>query len=77
MLLPYYSLPNVLFGGFLVSEVLQKKMTVENLYTELLKLSKEDVRLNMQSEFIRLHQDLLSPDVNAAIAIQNFIKECL
>lgn len=76
MLLPYYSLPNVLFGGFLVPEILQNKMTVDNLYAETSKLFHEDVRLNMKSEFKRLHQDLLSPNMNAAKAVQNFLKKC-
>lgn len=76
MLLPYYSLPNVLFGGFLVPEVLQDKMTMNNLYLELTQLIEPNNLLVMQSEFTRLHQDLLSPDMHAAKAVQKFLKEC-
>ena len=76
MLLPYYSLPNVLFGGFLVPEVLQKEMTIDKLYLELVELSKQTNLLTMQSEFTRLHQDLLSPDMHAAKAVQQFLKKC-
>jgi lipid-A-disaccharide synthase len=76
MLLPYYSLPNVLFGGFLVPEILQDKMTINNLYSELTQLSEQNNLLTIQSEFTRLHQDLLSPDMHAAKAVQQFLKEC-
>jgi lipid-A-disaccharide synthase len=76
MLLPYYSLPNVLFGGFLVPEVLQKEMTIDNLYLELTQLSKQKKLLSMQLEFTRLHQDLLSPDMHAARAVQLFLNKC-
>ena len=74
MLLPYYSLPNVLYGDFLVQEVLQKKMTVENLLIALLPLTKKQKQDQLKTEFTRLHQDLLSPDNNAAKSVANFIK---
>jgi len=75
MLLPYYSLPNVLYGGFLVAEVLQSKMSVENLYAELNTLLRPEVQLNLKNEFTRLHQDLLSPDNNAAKAVIKFLQQ--
>lgn len=77
MLLPYYSLPNVLYGGFLVPEVLQNSMTSENLLQELIKVSKPHAQEQFRLEFTRLHQDLLSPEFNAAIAVKNFIEQQL
>ena len=74
MLLPYYSLPNVLYGDFLVQEILQKNMTVNNLLIALLPLTKSNKQSELQTEFTRLHQDLLSPDNNAAKAVSNFLK---
>jgi len=74
MLLPYYSLPNVLYGDFLVQEVLQKKMTVDNLLIAILPLTKIQKQKELQAEFSRLHQDLLSPDNNAAKSVVKFIK---
>jgi len=74
MLLPYYSLPNVLYGDFLVQEVLQKKMTVENLLITLLPLTKKQKQDQLKTEFTRLHQDLLSPDNNAAKSVAHFLK---
>ena len=75
MLLPYYSLPNVLYGGFLVPEVLQKDMTIKNLYTELNKLLNPAKQLELQQEFTRLHQDLLTPNNNAAKAVDEFLQK--
>ncbi|MFK8011051.1 MAG: lipid-A-disaccharide synthase [Marinicellaceae bacterium] len=72
MLLPYYSLPNVLYEGFLVPEVLQKQMTVENLVKALLPLTKAAQQEMLKKEFIRLHQDLLSPNNNAALSVSKF-----
>jgi lipid-A-disaccharide synthase len=74
MQLPYYSLPNVLYGGFLVSEVLQKDMTVENLFAALNKLTDINKQQKLLNEFTRLHQDLLSPDNSAAQAVIDFLK---
>ena len=76
MLLPYYSLPNVLYGGFLVPEVLQKEMTVENLFKELLPMLNTETQSNLRQEFTRLHQDLLSPEMNAAKAVNEFLQSC-
>lgn len=74
MLLPYYSLPNVLYGDFLVQEVLQKNMTVDNLMIAMLPLTNNKKQVEMQTEFTRLHQDLLSPENSAAKAVCDFIK---
>ena len=75
MLLPYYSLPNVLYGDFLVSEVLQDEMTAENLLNELKKLTETKNQLKYRNEFTRLHQDLLSPDNSAAKTVFEFLKQ--
>ena len=74
LLLPYYSLPNILYGDFLVPEILQDKMTVENLYQALNDLLHPNKLCNIEKEFTRLHQDLLSPDTNAASAVYEFIE---
>jgi len=74
MLLPYYSLPNVLYGDFLVEEVLQNKMTVKNLTTALIPLTIKQNQIKLQLEFTRLHQDLLSPENNAAKAVCDFLQ---
>ena len=74
MQLPYYSLPNVLYGGFLVPEILQKDMTVDNLFDALKKLTDTNKQQSLLSEFTRLHQDLLSPDNSAAQAVIDFLK---
>ncbi|MCF6318257.1 MAG: lipid-A-disaccharide synthase [Proteobacteria bacterium] len=76
MLLPYFSLPNVLYGGFLVPEILQENMTVENLFQELLPLLNIETQNNLRQEFTRLHQDLLSPEMDAAKAVEQFLKQC-
>ncbi|VAW34509.1 Lipid-A-disaccharide synthase [hydrothermal vent metagenome] len=74
LLLPYYSLPNILYGGFLVPEVLQNNMTVDNLYQQLYPLLQPTEQTELVNEFTRLHQDLLSPDTSAAKAVMEFLK---
>ena len=74
LLLPYYSLPNILYGDFLVPEILQDKMTVENLYQAVNDLLHPNKLCQTEKEFTRLHQDLLSPDTNAASAVLEFLK---
>lgn len=75
LLLPYYSLPNILYGDFLVPEVLQDKMTVENLYHALNNLLHPSKLCQIEKEFTRLHQDLLSPNSDVADAIIDFLNE--
>jgi lipid-A-disaccharide synthase len=72
--LPYYSLPNVLYGDFLVPEVLQKNMTVENLVTELQKQNQPGIIKELKQQFTRLHQELISTDLNAAQCVINLLK---
>lgn len=75
MLLPYYSLPNVLYGDFLVQEVLQKKMTVANLLIALLPLTEKNKQIELHTVFTRLHQDLLKVEKNAAQVVCDFLSE--
>ncbi|MCF6289306.1 MAG: lipid-A-disaccharide synthase [Proteobacteria bacterium] len=74
MLLPYYSLPNVLYGDFLVPEVLQKDMTVANLYQQLKNISDATKQIQLQKEFTKLHKSLLNPHKNAAQAVFDFLQ---
>lgn len=76
MLLPYYSLPNVLYGDFLVDEVLQKQMSVENLFNALSKLQKTNKHEELIENFTILHQSLLT-DKDAASRVLEFTEQCL
>ena len=58
---PYYSLPNVLFGDFLVPEVMQNDLTVEQLVLTTQQNLQNKNRDNVVIEFNRLHQQLLAP----------------
>ncbi len=62
MQLPYYSLPNVLFGGFLVPEVMQNDLSVEQLVLTSQQSMQHQHRQSVASEFTRLHRQLLPPD---------------
>ena len=73
MLLPYYSLPNVINGNFLVPEILQKDMNVENLSKELMPLLDEKKQNQLIKEFTILHQTLLNPNKNAAQVVREFL----
>ncbi len=73
MLLPYYSLPNVIKGDFLVPEILQENMTVENLTKELVLLLDEKKQNQLIKEFMTLHQSLLNPNKNAAQVVMEFL----
>ncbi len=66
MQLPYYSLPNVLHGGFLVPELMQQRMTAKNICAALLPLFDPRRREALQGEFDRLHESILPPTENAA-----------
>jgi len=75
MLLPYYSLPNVIKGDFLVAEVLQKDMTVTNLTQELTLLLDKKKQKKLIKEFAQLHKSLLNPNNNATKAVMKFLNE--
>ncbi len=73
MLLPYYCLPNVIKGDFMVAEVLQKDMTVENLCKELIPLLGKEKQNQLTKEFTELHQSLLNPNKNASQVVVDFL----
>ncbi len=75
MLLPYYSLPNVIKGDFMVAEVLQKDMTVTNLTQEMTLLLDEEKQNQLIKEFTQLHKSLLNPNNNAAKSVMEFLNE--
>ncbi len=75
MLLPYYSLPNVIKGDFIVAEVLQKDMTVTNLTQEMTLLFDEEKQNQLIKEFTQLHKSLLNPNNNAAKVVMEFLNE--
>lgn len=77
MLLPYYSLPNVLYGDFLVPEVLQNNLTAENLYNELVQVADENTSNNMIEKFTEIHKNLITGNNTAAITVMEFLKKCL
>ncbi len=74
MLLPYYSLPNVMYEGFLVPEVMQKDLTVDRLYQELTQLLHPNKLCKLQQEFLTMHKQLQSNNHNACHYVWEFIK---
>lgn len=62
MQLPYYSLPNVLYGDFLVPEVMQKNLTPEQLAITLKQSLGNDNRAQLLHRFTQLHRQLLVTD---------------
>ncbi len=72
MQLPYYSLPNVLHGGFLVPEVMQNDLTVNNLKAACLKVMEQPAQQNIDV-FTQIHQSLV-PEFSdqAARAVMQF-----
>lgn len=75
--LPYYSLPNVLHGGFLVEEILQKDMTVKNLTQACEKLLVEEHSSKLSARFTELHKNLLSEKHSAAECVNDFLQRKL
>ncbi|MFV0543736.1 MAG: lipid-A-disaccharide synthase [Marinicella pacifica] len=67
MQLPYYSLPNVLYGGFLVPEVMQKDLSVAQLLLTTRQCLQHQQRQSVRADFERLHRQLLPP-VNGSAA---------
>ena len=66
MQLPYYSLPNVLHQGFLVPEVMQNDLTVENLKTVCEEVIKQTDNQPLLSTFKAIHQSLIPEQSNQA-----------
>lgn len=73
--LPYYSLPNVLYGGFLVPEVMQKQLTVDNLLAALKSLQSAEKQSTMLDSFADIHRSLLPQQQRqAALSVLNFLQ---
>ncbi|MCX7544314.1 lipid-A-disaccharide synthase [Marinicella gelatinilytica] len=77
MKLPYYSLPNVLHGDFLVPEVMQNDLTVPQLVLTTQQSLQSNRRLSVVAEFTRLHRQLLPPENQQAGQIVSDIMEAL
>jgi len=75
MQLPYYSLPNVLYGGFLVPEVMQNNLTVEKLSKACLDvLEQKDSKQSVET-FTQIHQNLIADLPNqAALSVLDFLE---
>lgn len=66
MQLPYYSLPNVLYGDFLVPELMQNNLTVERLVEVCTDVIKNPNQTKLLSTFKQIHQTLLPSEPNQA-----------
>ena len=66
MQLPYYSLPNVLAGKFLVPEVMQNNLTVPNLVQACEQVIKHPSREQLLAEFQHIHHSLLTEQPDQA-----------
>lgn len=76
MQLPYYSLPNVLYGDFLVPEVMQQNLTVEKLSKACLTVISGQDTLQGVETFTQIHQKLMPESPNqAAMAVLQFMDE--
>ncbi len=76
MQLPYYTLPNVLYGDFLVPEVMQNNLTVENLSGACLSVINNPDQAALINHFTRIHQSLLPAHTNqAAQAVIDFLEQ--
>ncbi|MEZ5470790.1 MAG: lipid-A-disaccharide synthase [Marinicella sp.] len=75
MQLPYYTLPNVLHGDFLVPEVMQKDLTVEKLTVACQQVMRQPQE-GLLARMIELHQSLLPEKNNqAALAVLDFLEQ--
>ncbi len=75
MKLPYYSLPNVLYGDFLVPEVMQKDLTIDNLTANCQQVINQPQQKLIQT-MTAIHQSLLpESDNQAALAVLEFIEQ--
>jgi lipid-A-disaccharide synthase len=75
-LLPYFGLPNILSGEFVVPELLQDEATPANLAQALGNLlDSPDARSRMRAHFARLHESLAcGHDARVVEALQPFIE---
>ena len=78
MQLPYYSLPNVLQGQFLVPEVMQKDLTVEQLGQACIEVMKNPNQDQLLTSFKQIHQTLLpeKPDQAARLVLDFVASKC-
>ena len=75
MKLPYYSLPNVLYGDFLVPEVMQNDLTVAQLVLTTQQSIQSKRLRSVVAEFTRMHRQLLPPDNQQAGELVSAILE--
>jgi lipid-A-disaccharide synthase len=75
-LLPYFGLPNILSGEFVVPELLQDDATPANLAQALGNLlDSSEARARMRERFARLHESLAcGHDARVVEALQPFIE---
>ncbi len=75
MQLPYYSLPNVLHGDFLVPEVMQNDLTVNNLSAACWKVINDPNQSDLIHRFVEIHRQLLPAQPNqAASVVMNYLE---
>ncbi len=75
MQLPYYSLPNVLNGGFMVPEVMQNDLTAERLSEVCTEVINQSDQSELMESFEKIHQTLLPNESNlAAQKVMNFME---
>jgi len=74
---PFFSLPNLLAGKELVSEVLQKQVTPERLGSELLSFFQNPEKTRqLKNEFVQLHESIrCDASKKAATAIAELIEQ--
>ncbi|WP_223789768.1 lipid-A-disaccharide synthase [Marinicella meishanensis] len=76
MQLPYYSLPNVLHGDFLVPEVMQNDLTTTQLARACQQVMEQADQSSLIQRFTELHQQLLPDHPNqAAQAVSGFMEQ--
>lgn len=76
--LPYYSLPNVLSGRFLVPEVMQADLTVEHLSQVCTDTINDPKQADTLAAFTQLHQTLIpeQPDQAARLVLDFVASRC-
>ena len=75
MQLPYYSLPNVLYGDFLVPELMQKDLTVDRLTQACVEIINSSDQAELLKAFEQIHSSLLPEKTDlAAHKVMKFLK---
>jgi lipid-A-disaccharide synthase len=76
MQLPYYSLPNVLHGDFLVPEVMQNDLTATQLARACQQVIEQADQAPLIQRFTELHEQLLPDHANqAARTVSEFLEQ--